>query len=101
MSQHLRVLKGRCSTFVEPDYLVAAADDERWHRQRLAAVPIIRIHDLESRLAAVVKQGGTVVVPPSIRGVGRGCYITDPVGVLIGLHHFDRVQCMQCLSAWV
>ena len=36
----------------------------RWHRQRLAAVPIIRIHDLESCLAAVVKQGGTVVVPP-------------------------------------
>jgi len=34
--------------------------------------------------------GGKVVVPAfSISGVGRGCYITDPVGVLVGLHHYD------------
>ena len=37
-----------------------------------------------------VAYGGKVVVPAfSISGVGRGCYITDPVGLLIGLHHYD------------
>jgi predicted enzyme related to lactoylglutathione lyase len=31
-----------------------------------------------------------VVVPAfTIGGVGRGCYITDPAGVLLGLHEYD------------
>ena len=32
----------------------------------------------------------TVVVEPfTITGVGRGCYIVDPAGVLLGLHAYD------------
>jgi catechol 2,3-dioxygenase-like lactoylglutathione lyase family enzyme len=34
--------------------------------------------------------GGTVVVEPfSFPGVGRGCYFTDPAGLLVGLHEYD------------
>ena len=36
------------------------------------------------------RSGGTVVVEPyAIDGVGRACYITDPPGLLIGLHEYD------------
>ena len=53
-------------------------------------IPVIRVDDLEASLAAVVACGGKVVVPAfSISGVGRGCYITDPVGLLMGLHYYD------------
>jgi len=27
-----------------------------------------------------------VVAPFTIGGVGRGCYFTDPTGVIVGLH---------------
>jgi hypothetical protein len=31
-----------------------------------------------------------VAVPPfTIAGVGRGCYVLDPAGVLLGLHEYD------------
>lgn len=34
--------------------------------------------------------GGTVVVEPfTFPGVGRGCYFTDPAGLLVGLHEYD------------
>jgi predicted enzyme related to lactoylglutathione lyase len=53
-------------------------------------VPVIRVPSLERATEDVVTHGGTVVVPPfTIAGVGRGCYITDPAGVLIGLHQRD------------
>jgi predicted enzyme related to lactoylglutathione lyase len=35
--------------------------------------------------------GGAVVVEPfEFPGVGRGCYCTDPAGLLFGLHEYDR-----------
>ncbi len=41
-------------------------------------------------MSAVTANGGAVVVPPfTISGVGRGCYITDPAGLILGLHHYD------------
>jgi predicted enzyme related to lactoylglutathione lyase len=41
-------------------------------------------------LAAVEHHGGKVVVPPfTLGGVGRGAYVTDPTGLLIGLHMYD------------
>jgi hypothetical protein len=53
-------------------------------------VPVIRVPDLDAVLTAVEKNGGTVVVPPfAIGGVGRGAYLTDPAGVLVGLHMYD------------
>ena len=30
-----------------------------------------------------------VVEPFTIPGVGRGSYVTDPAGVLLGLHEYD------------
>jgi hypothetical protein len=30
-----------------------------------------------------------VVEPFVIAGVGRGCYVVDPAGVLLGLHEYD------------
>jgi len=36
------------------------------------------------------RHGGTVVVPPfTLGGVGRGAYVTDPTGILVGLHMYD------------
>ncbi|HEX7209329.1 MAG TPA: VOC family protein [Propionibacteriaceae bacterium] len=84
--------------FAAADYLVAAAGDGGGVDSGLMpsqdgnprTIPVIRVDDLEASLAAVVACGGKVVVPAfSISGVGRGCYITDPVGLLIGLHHYD------------
>jgi predicted enzyme related to lactoylglutathione lyase len=38
----------------------------------------------------VREHGGRLVVEPfTLPGVGHGCYITDPAGVLIGLHAYD------------
>jgi uncharacterized protein len=51
--------------FAAPNYLVASLDDAR---------------------RRVVEHGGTVVVEPFVvQGVGRGCYFTDPAGVLTAL----------------
>jgi hypothetical protein len=53
-------------------------------------VPVIRVPDLDAALAAAGRHGGTVVVPPfAIGGVGRGAYLTDPAGVLLGVHMYD------------
>jgi predicted enzyme related to lactoylglutathione lyase len=84
--------------FATPDYLVAPHGDGPGIDTALLpsrdgqprAVPVIRVNDLDAVLAAAEKEGGTVVVPPfTIAGVGRGAYITDPTGLLIGLHHYD------------
>jgi predicted enzyme related to lactoylglutathione lyase len=84
--------------FAQADYLVAAGRDAGGIDTGLLAsrdgrartIPIIRVDDLQGCLAAVVRHEGTVVVPPfSISGVGHGCYITDPAGVLIGIHYYD------------
>ena len=51
---------------------------------------MIRVPDLTAALAAVTTHGGAVVVAPfTLPGVGSRCYVTDPAGVLIGLHHYD------------
>jgi predicted enzyme related to lactoylglutathione lyase len=53
-------------------------------------VPIVRVEDLPAALDRVRGNGGQVVVEPfTLAGVGYGCYITDPAGVLVGLHAYD------------
>jgi predicted enzyme related to lactoylglutathione lyase len=84
--------------FAAPDYLVAPRGDRpgidagvltsRDGQPR--TVPVIRVDVLAETLAKVTEHGGTVVVEPfAIPGVGRGCYVVDPTGLLIGLHHYD------------
>ena len=54
------------------------------------SVPIIRVPVLDAALARVTELGGTVVVEPfTITGVGQGCYVLDPAGVLLGLHCYQ------------
>jgi hypothetical protein len=51
---------------------------------------VIRVASIDRVRTRVEEQGGAVVVEPfTIAGVGRGCYITDPSGVLVGLHEYD------------
>ena len=53
-------------------------------------IPVIRVPDLATALAAVTAHGGALVVAPfTLPGVGSRCYVTDPTGVLIGLHHYN------------
>jgi predicted enzyme related to lactoylglutathione lyase len=53
-------------------------------------VPVIRVGSLDDARRRVVEHGGTEVVEPFvIAGVGRGCYFTDPTGLLVGLHEYD------------
>lgn len=84
--------------FAAPDYLVAPHGDGPGVDTGLLAsrdgqpraVPVIRVTDLEDATARVAAHGGTVVVPAfEITGVGRGCYVVDPTGLLIGLHCYD------------
>jgi predicted enzyme related to lactoylglutathione lyase len=84
--------------FAAPDYLVAPHGDAPGVDTALMpardgqprAVPVIRVPDLGTALATAEKHGGTIVVPPfTIGGVGRGAYLTDPAGVLFGLHMYD------------
>jgi uncharacterized protein len=82
--------------FASPEYLVAPGAggvDTGLLASRDGApraVPVIRVPSLEAVTADVVVHGGAVVVPPfSVPGVGRGCYVTDPAGLLIGLHEYD------------
>lgn len=83
--------------FASAEYLVAPHGDEfgvdtgampsRDGQPRTLAV--IRVSSLEKTLAAVGANGGTLVVEPfTIEGVGRACYITDPSGLIIGLHEY-------------
>lgn len=84
--------------FATPDYLVAPHGDGPGIDTALLpsrdgqprAVPVIRVDDLDAALTTVEKHGGAIVVQPfTISGVGRGAYITDPTGLLIGLHHYN------------
>jgi predicted enzyme related to lactoylglutathione lyase len=83
--------------FVSPEYLVAPGAEGGVDTGLLPsrdgaprAVPVIRVPSLAVVTADVVTHGGAVVVPPfTVPGVGRGCYVTDPSGLLIGLHEYD------------
>lgn len=84
--------------FAAPDYLVSPHGDGPGVDAGLLAsrdgqprtVPIIRVDGLEQSIDRVREHGGTLVVEPfTLPGVGRGCYIVDPAGVLIGLHAYD------------
>ena len=84
--------------FASPDYLVASSGDGPGIDTALLpsrdgtarAVPVLRVESLADTAHLVRTHGGTVVVEPfSIPGVGRGCYVVDPAGVLIGLHEYD------------
>lgn len=84
--------------FADPGYLVADhGDGEGVDTGLLAsvdgqprAIPVIRVPSLNAATDAVERAGGQVVVPAFIvGGVGRGCYVTDPTGVLLGLHEYD------------
>ena len=51
---------------------------------------VIRVPSLVDTMQLTRSAGGTVVVEPfAITGVGRACYITDPTGVLLGIHEYD------------
>ena len=84
--------------FAAPDYLVAphgtapgvdaGLTPSRDGQPR--AIPVIRVDDLDTAVNLVAQHGGTVAVEPfTIPDVGRGCYILDPTGLLIGLHAYD------------
>jgi uncharacterized protein len=84
--------------FAAPDYLVSPHGDEPGVDTALLpsrdgqprSVPVIRVPDLDDATTRVEEHGGQVVVPPfEISGVGRGCYVLDPTGLLIGLHAYD------------
>ncbi|MEV4134788.1 VOC family protein [Dactylosporangium sp. NPDC049742] len=84
--------------FAAADYLVAPHGDGAGVDTGLLAsrdgqprtVPVIRVDDLPKTLEVVRAHGGTVVVEPfTLPGLGHGCYITDPAGVLLGLHAYD------------
>ena len=84
--------------FAAPDYLVAPHGDVAGVDTGVTAsrdgqprtIPVIRVEDLEATMARVGEVGGRVVVEPfTIDGVGRGCYILDPAGLLLGLHAYD------------
>jgi uncharacterized protein len=84
--------------FAAPDYLVAPAAGGRGIDAGLMGsrdgqprtVPIINVPSLDDAGRRVQESGGTIVVEPfTIPGVGRGCYFTDPTGLLVGLHEND------------
>ena len=84
--------------FAAPAYLVAPHGDGPGVDTGLLAsrdgrprtVPIIRVDSIAELRDRLESAGGTVVVEPfTIPGVGRGCYLTDPAGVLLGLHEYD------------
>ena len=84
--------------FVAPDYLVAPHGPGAGVDTGLLAsrdgqprtVPVIRVDGLDAAIARVTDHGGRLVVEPfTITGVGRGCYVVDPTGVLLGLHAYD------------
>ena len=54
------------------------------------AVPVIRVESIDALRPKIELGGGKMVVEPfSIPGVGNGCYILDPAGLLIGLHEYE------------
>ncbi|WP_211880495.1 hypothetical protein [Pseudarthrobacter albicanus] len=87
--------------FAAPEYLVAqhggaggvdsAILPSRDGQPR--AVPIIRVADLDATLADVEAKGGRIVVPAFELGqLGKACYITDPAGLLLGLHYYHPAE---------
>jgi predicted enzyme related to lactoylglutathione lyase len=83
--------------FATPDYLVAPRGGDTGVDAGLLAsrdgqartVPVIRVDRLDAVLDQVRAHGGTVVVEPfTVAGMGRGCYLVDPAGVLVGLHAY-------------
>ena len=84
--------------FAAPDYLVAPHGDGPGVDAGMLAsrdghprtVPVIRIDSLDELRPRLEQGGGTIVVEPfTLPGVGRGCYFTDPAGLLVGLHEYD------------
>ena len=60
------------------------------HLKVLREAHLIRVASLDDARRRVVEHGGSLVVEPFvIQGVGRGCYFTDPAGLLVGLHEYD------------
>jgi uncharacterized protein len=83
--------------FADPGYLVAPHGDGPGVDAGLLAsrdgaprtVPVIRVDSLDAVRPRLEAAGGTVVVEPfEFPGVGRGCYVTDPAGILLGLHEY-------------
>jgi uncharacterized protein len=84
--------------FATSDYLVAPHGDAPGVDAGLLAsrdgaprtVPILRVDSIEAVRGPLESAGGTVVVEPfAFPGVGRGCYCTDPAGLLFGLHEYE------------
>jgi len=54
-------------------------------------VATITVDDIAGYMAKVIVAGGEIVVPRfEIPGVGKGCYFTDPTGMIVGLHEPER-----------
>jgi predicted enzyme related to lactoylglutathione lyase len=84
--------------FASEDYLVAPHGDAPGVDTGLLpsrdgaprAIPVLRVGSLDGVRAALEAAGGTIVVEPfEFPGVGRGCYATDPAGLLFGLHEYN------------
>jgi len=78
--------------FVAPDYFVAPHGDGvdaglmSSQDGQPRTIAVIGVGSLGSTMDKVRANGGTVVVEPfAAPGVGRGAYILDPTGVLLGL----------------
>jgi uncharacterized protein len=92
------VFEWEAQPFAAGDYLVAPHGDgpgidagmlaSRDGRPR--TVPVIRVDSIAALRPKLEAAGGAIVVEPfTLPGVGRGCYFTDPTGLLAGLHEYD------------
>jgi predicted enzyme related to lactoylglutathione lyase len=84
--------------FAASDYLVAPHGDGPGIDAGMLAsrdgqprtVPVIRVDSIAALRPRLEAAGGAIVVEPfTLPGVGRGCYFTDPTGLLAGLHEYD------------
>ena len=87
--------------FSAPEYLVAQHGEAGGvdsailpsRDGELRTVPVIRVADLDATLAGVEADGGRTVVPAMELGqLGRACYITDPAGLVLGLHFYHEAE---------
>jgi hypothetical protein len=92
-----RVFGWEPQPFADPDYLVAPHGDAPGVDAGLLGsrdgaprtVPVLRVASIDALRPRLEAAGGTVVVEPfEFPGVGRGCYVTDPAGLLLGLHEY-------------